>query len=136
MNTNYKLSIIIPAYNAEKIIEDCLNKIIQETTNIVSEIIVVNDCSTDDTLKILNKFKEIKVISLKKNMGVGYARNQGAIEAQYQMLCFIDSDIIIEKNSIYKNLLPPLKLLDETEQNDLLSNLKKLNFDMEVLKAA
>ena len=104
MNTNYKLSIIIPAYNAEKIIEDCLNKIIQETTNIVSEIIVVNDCSTDDTLKILNKFKEIKVISLKKNMGVGYARNQGAIEAQYQMLCFIDSDIIIEKNSIY-NLL-------------------------------
>ncbi len=44
--------------------------------------------------------------------------------------------LMTEKNSIYKNLLPPLKLLDETEKNDLLSNLKKLNFDMEVLKAA
>ena len=41
-----------------------------------------------------------------------------------------------EKNSIYKNLLPPLKLLDETEKNNLLSNLKKLNFDMDILKAA
>ena len=44
--------------------------------------------------------------------------------------------LMAEKNSIYKNLLPPLKLLDETEKNDLLSNLKKLNFDMEILKAA
>ena len=69
MNTKYKLSIIIPAYNAEKIIEDCLNKIIQETTNIVSEIIVVNDCSTDDTLKILDKFKdsEVKFIILNRD---------------------------------------------------------------------
>ena len=41
-----------------------------------------------------------------------------------------------EKNSIYKNLLPPLKLLDEIDKNDLLSNLKKLNFNMEILKAA
>ena len=44
--------------------------------------------------------------------------------------------LMTEKNSIYKNLLPPLKLLDETEKHDLLSNLKKLNFDMEILKAA
>ena len=44
--------------------------------------------------------------------------------------------LMTEKNSIYKNLLPPLKLLDEKEKNDLLSNLKKLNFDMEILKAA
>jgi hypothetical protein len=41
-----------------------------------------------------------------------------------------------QKNSIYENLLPPLKLLDETEKNNLLSNLKKLNFNMEILKAA
>jgi 4-hydroxy-tetrahydrodipicolinate synthase len=44
--------------------------------------------------------------------------------------------LMAQKNSIYKNLLPPLKLLDEFEKKDLLSNLKKLNFDMEVLKAA
>jgi len=41
-----------------------------------------------------------------------------------------------EKNSIYGYLLPPLKLLDQAEKNDLLSNLEKLNFNMEILKAA
>ena len=44
--------------------------------------------------------------------------------------------LMSQKNQIYKNLLPPLKLLNETEKNDLLSNLKKLDFDMGVLKAA
>ena len=44
--------------------------------------------------------------------------------------------LMAEKNSIYENLLPPLKLLDETEKKDLFSNLEKLNFNMEILKAA
>ena len=44
--------------------------------------------------------------------------------------------LMSQKNPIYKNLLPPLKLLDEIEKKDLLSNLKKLNFNMEILKAA
>ena len=44
--------------------------------------------------------------------------------------------LMAQKNSVYKNLLPPLKLLDETEKNNLLANLKKLNFNMEILKAA
>ena len=44
--------------------------------------------------------------------------------------------LMAEKNSIYKNLLPPLKLLDERQKNDLLSNLEKLNFNMDSLKAA
>ena len=79
-------------------------KILQETKKIVSEIIVVDDCSTDNTLAMLKSFKRLKSISLKKNRGVGNARNQGALKAKYQMLCFIDSDIIIETNSIY-NLL-------------------------------
>ena len=44
--------------------------------------------------------------------------------------------LMAEKNSIYKNLLPPLKLLNKTEKNDLLLKLKQLNFNMEILKAA
>ena len=59
----YKVSIIVPAFNAEKIIKRCLNKILHETKNIMSEIIVVDDCSTDNTLKIISKFKKIKIIS-------------------------------------------------------------------------
>lgn len=59
MKTKFKLSVIVPAYNAEKIIKDCLNRILQETKKIVSEIIVVDDCSTDNTLAILKSFKKI-----------------------------------------------------------------------------
>ena len=44
--------------------------------------------------------------------------------------------LMAQKNSVYENLLPPLKLLDEAEKNNLLANLKKLNFNMEILKAA
>ena len=44
--------------------------------------------------------------------------------------------LMAQKNSVYENLLPPLKLLDEAEKNNLLSNLKKLNFNMEILIAA
>ncbi len=104
MAYKYSLSIIIPAYNSEKIINDCLKKIIEETKKIKSEIIVVDDSSTDKTVKIVKKIKKIKLIKLKKNKGVGNARNQGASKAKYENLCFIDSDIIISKNSIF-NLL-------------------------------
>ena len=88
MKTKYKLSVIVPAYNAEKIIKDCLNKILQETKKIVSEIIVVDDCSTDNTLAILKSFKKIKVISLKRNRGVGNARNQGAFKSKISETVF------------------------------------------------
>ena len=44
--------------------------------------------------------------------------------------------LMMQKNLLFKNLLPPLKLLNETEESELLSNLKKLNFNMEILKAA
>jgi glycosyltransferase involved in cell wall biosynthesis len=104
MTNKYSLSIIIPAYNSEKIINDCLNKILEESKKIKSEIIVVDDKSTDKTTKIVKKIKKIKLIKLKKNRGVGNARNIGADNAKYKNLCFIDSDIIISKNSIY-NLL-------------------------------
>ena len=126
MNNKYKVSIIVPAFNAEKIIKRCLNKILHETKNIMSEIIVIDDCSTDNTLKIISKFKKIKIISLKKNMGVGYARNQGANKAKYPMLCFIDSDIVIGKNSIY-NLLKRIYKSNDVGSVSGTQNLNNLN---------
>ena len=104
MTNKYSLSIIIPAYNSEKLIYDCLNKILEETKKIKSEIIVVDDKSSDNTANIVKNIKKIKLIKLKRNKGVGNARNIGADRAKYENLCFIDSDIIISKNSIY-NLL-------------------------------
>ena len=96
----YRTSIIIPAYNSEETIELCLEKIINESKNFESEVIVVNDNSNDRTAEIVKKFKSVKLIKLSKNKGAGNARNTGAKIAKYETLCFVDSDIIISKNSI------------------------------------
>ena len=96
----YRTSIIIPAYNSEETIELCLEKIINESKNFESEIIVVDDNSNDRTAEIVKKFKSVKLIKLSKNKGAGNARNTGAKIAKYETLCFVDSDIVISKNSI------------------------------------
>ena len=57
---NYKVSIYIPAFNAEKTIEQSLNSIINQTYKF-NEIIVINDKSNDSTSKILTKFENIKL---------------------------------------------------------------------------
>jgi|TARA_Y100000310_G_scaffold341932_1_gene442963 glycosyltransferase involved in cell wall biosynthesis len=96
----YSTSIIIPAYNSEETIEPCLEKIINESKNFISEIIVVDDNSNDKTVEIVKKFKSVKLIKLSKNRGAGNARNKGAKIAKHETLCFVDSDIIISKDSI------------------------------------
>ena len=108
------LSIVVPVYNSENTIEKCLLTIINEIKKIKHnefEIIIVDDNSNDNTNNIIRKFKEVKLIKLKKNKGVGYARNIGARIAKNEILCYIDSDLIISENSI-------LSLLKRLLQND------------------
>ena len=111
MKVNKNLSIIIPVYNAEETIEQCLLNIIQEAKKYTHEIIVIDDNSIDKSISIVKKFKDIKLIKLEKNMGVGYARNIGIQYSKYDILCYIDSDLIISKNSIYH-------LLEKINQNE------------------
>lgn len=100
MNFDKSISFIIPAFNAENTIEICLNKIILEAQKFDSEILVIDDCSVDKTTSIVEKFKEVKLFKLKKNRGVGYARNIGCRLAKNNILCYIDSDLVITKNSV------------------------------------
>ena len=102
------VSIIIPVYNGQKTILNCIDNIIKKNQHINKEIIVINDGSTDKTSKILKKIKNIKFFNLKKNKGVGYARQYGANKAKYDLLCYVDSDVFISKNSI-KELIKKLK---------------------------
>ena len=69
-----KVSIYIPAYNAEKTIKDCINSVINQSKKF-DEIIVIDDNSIDNTLAILKEFPNIKIIENKSNMGLGYNRN-------------------------------------------------------------
>ena len=96
------VSIIIPVYNGQNTILKCLENIIKKNKKINKEIIVINDGSKDKTAEILKKVKGIKIFNLKKNKGVGYARQYGANKAKYDLLCYIDADVFISENSIKK----------------------------------
>lgn len=89
------VSIIMPAYNAEKYIEEAIQSVLKQTyTN--WELIIVNDSSVDDTEKIIKKYKEqdkrIKLYSLPKNQGVANARNTALQNAVGRYIAFLDSD--------------------------------------------
>lgn len=88
-----KVSIIIPVYNSSKYIKECINSVINQSYKNL-EIIIVNDKSTDNSLSIINSFKDkrIKVINLDKNSGVSIARNKGIEVSTGDLICFLDSD--------------------------------------------
>ena len=97
MNINPLVSIVIPIYNAEKYLKDCLESILKQTYKNY-EIIAVNDGSTDKSRSILEKFlkieKRIKIINL-KNSGVSNARNVGIEMSKGDYICFVDSDDLL-----------------------------------------
>lgn len=90
-----KVSIIIPNYNNEKYLEECIESIERQTYNNI-EIVIVDDFSTDNSRKIINnlqkKYNNIKVILLQQNKGVSNARNEGLKAASGEYVTFIDSD--------------------------------------------
>ena len=122
-----KLSIIIPAYNAERYIKQCLDSILQNSKESLAktEIIVINDGSTDNTLKILESYNHHKNIKIHttKNQGVSAARNLGISLAKGEWVTFIDADDTISGNFITKNI-PRLNesILVKCEVVDQLSN--------------
>ena len=120
------ISIIIPTYNAQKTIQECLEKVIQEAERLESEILVVDDCSKDKTVEIIKNFKNVKLIELDKNQGVGNARNMGVEASKYENLCFIDSDIRISNQSIV-NLLKRLEKDEVTGSVSATQDLFNLN---------
>lgn len=103
-----KISVIIPCYNVEKYIKRCMESIVNQTLGIENlQIILVNDSSTDDTLKILYDYEKIYtnniyIINLPQNMGQGYARNEGLNYADAQLIYFMDSDDWIELDCLEK----------------------------------
>lgn len=84
-----KVSVIVPCYNVEKYLDDCLKSLINQTFKDY-EIICVNDGSTDSTPEILKKY-DVKVIN-QKNQGLSGARNTGFANSKGEYITFIDSD--------------------------------------------
>lgn len=100
-----KLSIILPVYNVEEYLEECLDSLINQNYQNY-EIIAVNDGSKDNSLKILKNYQKkyphlVKVYD-KENGGVSTARNYGIENAKGEYLFFVDSDDCILPNSLKK----------------------------------
>lgn len=89
-----KISIIVPIYNCEKYLEQCIGSLVKQTYSDI-EIILVNDGSTDSSLSICKKYSEtddrIQVIN-KKNGGVSSARNVGIKVSTGEYVIFVDAD--------------------------------------------
>lgn len=119
-----KLSIIIPVYNSEKHIVQCLNSVLNQGLDKRDyEVIIVNDGSTDNSLEIAQSFAfknhHIKVID-KDNGGAGSARNLGMDCAEGNYIYFIDSDDYLMENSLNKVLK-----ICEDQKLDILTFLSK-----------
>lgn len=109
-----KYSIIVPVYNVEKLLNKCIDSILEQTYDNF-ELILVNDGSTDDSKKIIDSYKDKRIIRInQENMGVSDARNKGIKKATGDYLVFIDSDDYVEK--------------------DLLSNINKSISDEDVFR--
>jgi len=98
-----KFSIIIPAYNAEKYIEQTLESIYNQTYENF-EIIVIDDCSVDKTYQILQKHENIKLFKTEVNSRQGTARNIGLDNCKGDYVLFLDSDDTFFDENVLENL--------------------------------
>lgn len=106
------VSIIIPIYNAEKYLAECLGNVVNQTLGDI-EIILVNDASTDNSMSIIRDCKEqypdkVLVIDSEENRGAGGARNLGLEVCSGEYVGFVDSDDIIDV-TMYKKLYAKAK---------------------------
>lgn len=99
---NPEVSVIIPVYNTEKYLALCLNSIINQTLKSI-EIIIINDGSTDNSLKILKDFSQkdsrITLVS-QKNCGLSASRNTGVKLSHGEFIHFMDSDDYLDINAL------------------------------------
>jgi hypothetical protein len=127
------VSVVIPAYNAARYLRKCLGNLYQSTAPF--ECIVVDDGSTDDTVKVAEQFGA-KVIHTGKRSGPARARNMGAKAATGDILFFIDADVCVYPNTVQRVITnftndPALAAVigsydEEPESQDFLSQYRNL----------
>ena len=125
-----KVSIIIPIYNAENTIEKCISSILKQTYKDY-ELLLIDDGSTDNSLKVIKKYSKYKNIRIlnQENHGVAYTRNRGIKEATGDYIMFIDNDDFIDSDYIEKHITTISK-----ENSDIvISGYRRINVENKVL---
>lgn len=114
----YKISVVVPVYNVEKYIERCALSLLEQTLSDI-EIIFVDDCSTDNSIQVLNKMLvcfpdsliNVKIVRHIQNLGLAAARITGVRVAQGEYVAFCDSDDWVDKD-IYNFLYTAIQTND------------------------
>jgi teichuronic acid biosynthesis glycosyltransferase TuaG len=101
------ISIIMPAYNSERYINESIDSVLAQTYK-DWELLILDDGSTDNTLQIINEYvkqdRRVKVIHNKKNIGVSATRNKGIKHASGDLIAFLDSDDIWKSEKLEKQI--------------------------------
>lgn len=102
-----RISVIMPAYNAEKTVESAIDSVLKQTFADF-ELIVINDCSKDHTYEILQNLAEkddrVAVLQNERNLGVSATRNCGISQAKGEWIAFLDSDDMWREDKLEKQL--------------------------------
>lgn len=106
-NNSSLVSIIVPVYNAERFIDDTIKTVIDQTYE-KWELLLVDDCSTDKSVKIIKEYqqkdKRIKLFSNPKNSGAAISRNKGIDESRGRYIAFLDADDLWEPKKLEKQV--------------------------------
>lgn len=106
---NPLVSIVMTMYNEAHVVEQAVETLLAQSYRNI-ELILVDDCSKDNTLKVVGKYakrKNVRIIALRKNQGPGSGRNAGAKAARGKILVFIDADMVFDKDYV-KGLIRPI----------------------------
>ena len=96
-----KLSIIIVNYNVQYFLEQCLLSVQEASKNLITEIIVVDNNSTDESCAMIHwKFPKVNLITNKKNIGFSKANNQGVEMAKGEFILILNPDTLLEENTL------------------------------------
>ncbi|HEU4870282.1 MAG TPA: glycosyltransferase family A protein, partial [Pyrinomonadaceae bacterium] len=97
-----RVSVVITTYNRSRVLPSAIESAKKAATN--SEVIVVDDCSTDDTPDVCAQIPDIRYIRLNTNSGLAHARNTGIAESSSEFIAFLDDDDLRLPNSLDKQL--------------------------------
>ncbi|QFU74471.1 glycosyltransferase [Halioglobus maricola] len=102
-----RVSVIVPAYNAQSFLGQTLDSLLEQTL-VAIEIIVLNDGSSDGTLTLIQRYaahdKRVRCVDLKENIGQGFARNQGIAMSLGDYVFFLDSDDYLLNSSVLESV--------------------------------
>ena len=98
---SYDVSIVIPVHNQYEYTVQCLNSIYQNTKNVNYEVIIVDDCSSDETVNISQKFKNINVLRNENNLGFVLSCNKGAASAKGKYIYLLNNDTVVLKDCVW-----------------------------------